>query len=174
MKLPVTLVTEPTDPVVADVFERLSKGTVGVVNIHRTIAASPDVFAAFIGLAHALRFKTQIGAAARELAILRVLELHHGHYEIGHHTKMAIAAGASEAQAKGATAAQLDPELYDDAQRAVLRYAEAFAIGTGVPPHVALALEQHLDNRQRVELTMTLALYVGLAHLTCSLDVPVD
>ena len=168
MKVPVDLVREPSSPVVVEVFERLAKGTVGVVNIHRTLANSPDVFAAFIGLAHALRFKTQLPALPRELAILRVLELHHGHYEIAHHRKMAIAAGATEEQADN-TASH---ELFDPPCRAAIVYAEAFAAGRGVPASDQLCAQ--FDNQQRIELSLTLALYLGLGHLTSSLDVPPD
>ena len=168
-RIPVTLVGENAiqDPVVQEVFGRLAKGTVGIVNLHRTVANSPEVFAAFIGLAHALRFKTELDPAERELAILRVLELHHGHYEIRHHRKMALAAGVSEAEIDGTA-------TLTDRRAAVRAYADAFAAGSGVPAASSKALAQHFTNRQIVELTMTMTLYLGLAHLTNSLDVALD
>ena len=44
--------------------------------------------------------------------------------------------------------------------------------GGGVEAAVSDALAETLDNRAVVELSLTLALYVGLAHLTGALDVP--
>ena len=38
----------------------------------------------------------------------------------------------------------------------------------------AEALASVLDNRSRVELSLTLALYVGLAHMTAAVDLPTD
>ncbi|MDF7775361.1 carboxymuconolactone decarboxylase family protein [Sphingomonas sp. AOB5] len=172
-RVPVSLVAEPQDEIVAEVFGRLAAGSVGVVNIHRTLANSPEVFAAFIGLAHALRFKTILDPAERELAILRALFVHHGDYEIGHHRRLGAAAGLSDAEMDVACSVG-DGAGLTDRQRAILGYADAFAKGRGVVPADAAALTGVLDNRSVVELSLTLALYVGLAHLTASLDVPVD
>lgn len=175
-RAPVILVREDAtlDPTVAEVFERLAKGTVGVVNIHRTFANSPAVFKAFIGLAHALRFETTIPAKERELAILRVLALHHGHYEAPLHRTMALAAGATAAQADSVAADVVDASLFDARELATLRYAEAFASGQGVPEAVSTELARHLDNRVLVELSLTLSLYLGLAHVTNALDIPLE
>jgi alkylhydroperoxidase family enzyme len=172
-RVPVSLVTETDDPIVEEVFGRLAKGSVGIVNIHRTLANSPDVFSAFIGLAHALRFKTVIDPAERELAILRALYVHEGHYEIGHHRRLGAAAGLTETEMDVACS-DADGADLDERKRAILTYAHDFAVGRGVTPDHSAALTAVLDNRMVVELSLTLALYVGLAHLTASIDVPVD
>lgn len=172
-RVPVSLVAEAQDPVVEEVFSRLAKGSVGVVNIHRTLANSPEVFAAFIGLAHALRFKTVLDPAERELAILRALFRHDGHYEIAHHRRLGAAAGLSDAQMDVACS-DVDGANLPDRLRAVLAYADAFAKGEGITGQTATSLTETLDNRSVVELSLTLALYVGLAHLTASLDIPAD
>lgn len=172
-RVPVSLVTETDDPVVEEVFGRLAKGAVGIVNIHRTLANSPEVFSAFIGLAHALRFKTVIDPAERELAILRALHIHEGHYEIGHHRRLGAAAGLTETEMDVACSSGSGEEL-SERKRAVLAYANDFGVGRGVSDSHSKALTAVLDNRSVVELSLTLALYVGLAHLTASVDVPVD
>ncbi len=161
-------------PVVAETFARIAKGSVGVVNIHRTLARSPDVFAGFIGLAHALRNTTEIPPPERELAILRVLEHRQGAYEIGHHRRLGRALGLTEAQLEGTAAETIDPSLYDERQLAVLRFADAFDAGKGIAPELAESLDRLLGERQIVELTLTLSLYLGLAHLTHAIDVPLD
>ena len=175
-KVTVGRVNEETadTPLPKETFERLATGSVGVVNLHRTLANSPTAFARFIDFAHALRFATALEPCPRELAILRVLAIHRGEYEAKHHRTMALAAGASEAQADGAVANAIDPALYDPTQLAVLRFADAFARAKGVPDDVSAALKEHLDDRRVVELSLTLTLYVGLAHFTHAVDVPVD
>lgn len=173
-RMPVALVRESDDPEVTATFAKLAAGTLGIVNIHRTLANSPTVFARFIGLAHALRFETKLAPAERELAILRVLERHGGHYELTHHRHMASVAGLSAAQIAGAGALGEPADLYDDRQRAILRFAEHFAAGAGIEPEAAKDIAQYLGDRQRVELAMTLALYTGLCYFTNMLEVPAD
>lgn len=172
-RVPVSLVNETDDPIVEEVFGRLAKSAVGIVNIHRTVANSPEVFSAFIGFAHALRLKTVIDPAERELAILRALHIHEGHYEIGHHRRLGAVAGLTEAEMDIACSEDEGVEL-SDRKRAILAYANDFGVGRGVSDSNSSALTAVLDNRSIVELSLTLALYIGLAHLTASVDVPVD
>jgi alkylhydroperoxidase family enzyme len=172
-RIPVDLVGETDDPVVAEVFGRLAGGAVGIVNIHRLLANSPDLFAAFIAFAHALRFKTRLDPAERELAILRALWRHDGEYEIRHHRRLGAAAGLTEAEMQIALS-DAGTEPLAARKRAIVDYADRFAAGDGVPPEVASALAATLDNRGRVELSLTLALYVGLAHMTAAVDLPMD
>ncbi len=175
--IPVTRVDE-ADPalpeIVAATFAKIARGVVGVVNIHRTLARSPDVFAGFIGLAHALRNSTEIPPAERELAILRVLEKHQGAYEIAHHRRLGRTLGLSDAELEGTAAKAIDPELYDERQLAALQFADAFSERQGVAPELRATLVRLFGERQIIELTLTLALYLGLAHLTHALDVPLD
>lgn len=172
-RVPVSLVQETDDPIVAEVFGRLARGAIGIVNIHRTLANSPEVFAAFISLAHALRFKTTLDPAERELAILRALWRHDGHYEIGHHRRIGAAAGLGENELDVACSDAATDSL-SPRRKAVVDYADLFARGGTVDPSVSDALLETLDNRSVIELSLTLALYVGLAHLTGALDVPTD
>jgi 4-carboxymuconolactone decarboxylase len=173
-RLPVELVHHSDHPDALATFETLSKGSVGIVNIHRTLAQSPTMFARFIGLAHALRFETELDPAERELAILRVLERNGGTYEVAHHRRMGAAAGLTEAQMDATAGEGAPAALFDERQQAVLAFADHFAANQGVSADVAEQLVRHLDPRQRVELGLTLALYLGLAHLTNMLAVPGD
>jgi 4-carboxymuconolactone decarboxylase len=173
-RMPVERVGASDDPEVAATFAKLAAGKVGVVNIHRILANSPVVFAQFIGLAHALRFETELDPAERELAILRVLEIHGGDYELSHHRPMGKAAGLSDAQIAGAAAKDAPADLYSERERVILLFADCFAAGKGIEAEALDKIEPHLDNRQRVELAMTLALYTGLAYFTNMLEVPQD
>ncbi|KQX23259.1 MULTISPECIES: carboxymuconolactone decarboxylase family protein [unclassified Sphingomonas] len=174
-RIAVDLVQQSDHPDVADTFARLKAKPIGIVNIHRTLANSPAVFDRFIALAHALRFETELDPGERELAILCVLERHQGDYELDKHRMIARAAGVSEAKIAHVRAPDAQPSLFSDRERAILTFAEQFAADPGErPAHVETAIEAHLDNRQRIELGLTLALYLGLAHFTALLDVPED
>lgn len=174
-RITVDLVEHSDHPDVTMTFERLSAKPIGIVNIHRTLANSPAVFNRFIGLAHALRFETQIDPGERELAILVVLERHEGDYELDKHRAIARAAGVDDAKIAHVRSPDAKPGLFSDRERAILAFAEHFAADPADrPADVDDAIEHHLDNRQRIELGLTLALYLGLAHFTALLGVPED
>ncbi len=172
--IPVQRVNQPNHPEVEATFDRLAKSTVGLVNIHRTIANSPVVFSRFIGFAHGLRNETDLDPAERELAILCVLERHQGEYELGHHRHMALSLGLSKEQVTMVR----DPDAcseYSDRQRAILLFAENFAANPeDQGSFTDTNITQFLDNRQVIELALTKALYIGLAHFTRAIDVPED
>jgi alkylhydroperoxidase family enzyme len=177
-RIPVELVREPVHPDAIATFEKLAGRQMGIgiaiANIHRTLANSPTVFANFIHLANALRNDTKVDPAERELAILAVLQRHGGDYEIVPHRRL----GAK----LGLTGQQLDhvsnPDaagVYTPRQQAILRFALFFAADPADRHrHQDHGIEEYLDNRQRIELSLNLAIYMGLAHLTGVLDVPPD
>lgn len=172
-RIPVDLVQESEDPIVGETFDFL-RSKAGVGNIHRFAANSPAVFKNFIGLAYALRYDTELDPLERELAICAVLERHDGEYELAPHRRMAAICGASEDQIAGVSHPERG-DLFSPRQQAVLR----FAAHMGADPAERDALPEHeievwLTNRQRIELGFTLALYMGLAHLTGVFDVPLD
>jgi alkylhydroperoxidase family enzyme len=154
-----------------ETFEKL-RAKSGVGNIHRTYANSPTVFKNIIGLAHALRFTTKVDHIDRELALCVVLERHQGHYELAPHQKFAILLGATEEQVLNVrNPARRD--LYSERQQAILRFAERFAADPSERDSLPDdRIEDYLDNRQRIELGVNLAVYMGLAHFTSLFDVP--
>jgi alkylhydroperoxidase family enzyme len=172
-RIPVDLVHESQDPIVAETFAFL-KTKAGVGNIHRFVANSPAVFKHFIGLAYALRYETELDPLERELAICCVLERHEGTYELAPHRRMAAICGATEEQIAQVSRPDRD-DLFSSRQQAVLRFAAHMGADPAergdLPDH---GVETWLTNRQRIELGFTLALYMGLAHLTGVFDVPLD
>lgn len=167
-KTPIALIGDLDRPELKATTDRLQLRA----NIHRALGHSPAVFAAFVDLTQALRFKTTVDVAERQLAILHVLQRHGGDYEFTKHRASSIAAGLLTEQQVERIA---DPEasIYSERQRAVLRFARRFAADPAERGDLpADHIEKYLDDRQRVELGMTLAWYLGLAHFTGALDIP--
>lgn len=174
-RTPVVLVQVTEDPEVNETFKRvLERGAPTVPNIHRTMANSPSVSARFADLTNALRFHTEINPADRELAILCVLERHCGDYELKKHRPYGRTLGLTADQVANVCNPN-GAEYYSDRQREILRFAERFAADPReVDTLPADNIENYLNNRERIELAMTLALYMGVAHFTSVLDVPDD
>jgi alkylhydroperoxidase family enzyme len=173
IQIGVDLVEDSTDPVVLATFERLEARS-GIGMLHRTLANSPDVFASFVGLAQALRYSTQIDPVDRELAICAVLERHEGHYELAAHRRFAAIIGATQEQIDNVSNRDC-MGVYTERQEQILRFAAQLAADPGeladLPPS---RIEEWLDNRERIELGLTLALYMGLAHFTALFAVPAE
>jgi 4-carboxymuconolactone decarboxylase len=173
-KLPIALVEQPTDSRVLDTFARLQANGGRPVNIHRTVAQSPAIFEKFVAFAWCLRLESDLKPAERELAIVRVLELGRGEYELRHHRRMAAAAGLSRDQIAALSPKVVNLTLFDDREAAILRMVDAFCSGGGVDDATQRDIKAMFSDRQIVELGLTLALYFGLAHFTNMLAVPLD
>ncbi|RBM21652.1 hypothetical protein DI005_08965 [Prauserella sp. PE36] len=59
----------------AEVFDRVRSRGAEPLNMHRTLAHSPEVLAAYVGLAHTLRDSANVARAYCELVILRTAHL---------------------------------------------------------------------------------------------------
>lgn len=179
-RLGIDLVQQSTNALVLETFNRVTAGARKTpANIHRTLANSPNVFSSFISFAHALRFQTELDPAERELAILRVLEWKRGDYELHHHRRMALQAGVSEQAIEAVKEAIVIEDtvpdgVFGERQVALLRYADQLTAGNGIDADVEAGLRKHYDNRQIVELSLTMAFYLGIAHFTNALEVPQD
>jgi alkylhydroperoxidase family enzyme len=172
-QIAVDLVKTTEHPDVIETFARIEAKS-GIGNIHRTLANSPAVFKAFIGLSHALRYSTALDPIERELAICCVLERHEGGYELVPHRRFAVVLGASEAQVLNVGKPDRS-DLFSERQQAVLRFAARFAADPAERDALPSDnLEAFLVNRERIELGMTLGIYMGLSHFTALFAVPED
>ncbi len=181
-RIRVELVEDPANPEVVAIFQKIHARQINVSaepggpplkvgNIHRLVANSPQLFAAFVGLADALRSHTEIDPAERELALLCALDIHGDDYEIMPHRILAKQYGVTDEMLDKVS----DPEspVFSERQRAVLRFAKLLATdrdqrSTCKDPRI----EDYLDNRQRIELALNVSCYIGFSRLTDVLDVP--
>ena len=170
----VDLVTRSDDPDVTDAFDRITARLGRVANFHRTLANSPALFNNFTGLTRALLMETKVEPLERELAVCCVLMRHRGDYEFAGHSRYALSVGATEEQIANLCSPEND-HVYNDRQRAIVRFARRFAADPVERSSLADDnIEAYLDNRQRIELGVILAIYMGMAHFWALFDIPVD
>ena len=123
-----------------------------------------------LDLIHAVRYETAVPRLYVELVICRIAQLEGSDYELAHHLPMAATAGA--------TGEQLDrleqwreAECFDDAERAVLAYAEHMAAAA---PRDDAGLEAHFGPAEQTELTVAGSAYLAIARILRALDVKPD
>jgi uncharacterized peroxidase-related enzyme len=111
------------------------------------------------GLAEVYRWLAEEGTVARkfhELAIVTVSNRNRCTYCVSHHTPFALAAGATAAQVEAiATGAWRErPSLFDDAEAAVVEWAEQITVAPWRAAEAQVArLRRHFTEAQIVELT---------------------
>ena len=172
-KTPLDLIFDTDHEGVVKTFERVGSST-GVANIHRAVANAADIFAAYIEYVYGVRHKMTLDAADRELAICCVLERHQGHYELPPHRRFAITLGLTEEQVLNVR----NPDarhLFSPRQQAILDFTERFGADPDDRPNMPRdRIEDFLNSRERVELGLSLALYMGMSHFTSVFDIPIQ
>jgi len=142
------------------VFEGMEKKLGVVPNVFRAMAHNPEMLEAFLAL-NATLPRTELNGRLRELAYIKTSELNGCDYCLHHHRALGKKAGLNDRQV-GETAQSETSDAYDDLERDVMRYAEEVTRHINVGDALVGRLKQQLDDREFVELAMT----VGIANFT--------
>lgn len=157
----VPLIDEDDHPELAPLVERIRGGRRGsLINVYRMLLNSPILAATWFDHVNAVRWETSLDGRLRELVIIRVGHLTKGAYMLRQHVpRLALADGVSEAEC-AALADWRASDLFSEAERAALAYADAMTSDIAVPDEVYAPLAGHFaDPRQIVELTVLIATY---------------
>jgi alkylhydroperoxidase family enzyme len=144
-----------------------------LINLDRMLLWSEPLARGWNGYLRALREEISLSPFLRELAICVVARLTGAQYEYHHHAPELRKAGASEAQLAqldDPDAAALSP-LYDDLQRAVIRFAIASTRHVRIPDALFDELKARFSPTELVELVAATAAYNMLARILVALDV---
>lgn len=141
-----------------------------VEHIFLMLAREPDLCEAVLTLAMALRKKTLIHRRFRELAVLTVGLETKATYEVDHHWNAALKAGVSRAQLDALASFETSP-LFDPEERAVMAYARVVTVTGNASDASWLALSGFLDERQCMELVLTVAWYNCVSRMILPLQI---
>lgn len=138
--------------------ERITAERGSVLHLYQMLLHSPAVAEGWLAYLTAIRQKSTLPGALRELVIMRVALLNRAPYEADQHAPIARAEGVSDAklQALGDWA---DCPLFDPTERAVLAYVDAMTRQVQVDDAVFAAVADRFAPQQLVELTATVAAY---------------
>jgi alkylhydroperoxidase family enzyme len=129
-----------------------------LLNLYRMLLHSPSVTEGWLAFLTAIRHKAELPARYRELAILRVAVLNGAEYEFEAHVPFALQEGISRAAIDAVRANPATSDL-DEADRAVVAYADAMTREIHVPDDVFARIRERFAERDVVELTATIAAY---------------
>ncbi|MPQ98450.1 carboxymuconolactone decarboxylase family protein [Modestobacter sp. I12A-02628] len=161
----------PTQTPTADLLRARRGGELS--GLDRLLLHSPPVAEGWNALLGALRNRTTLPAELTELVVLRIAVLNGAGFEWAAHEPAARRAGVTDVQLAALRAD--DPAgsgEFTAAQAAVLRATDASTRDVVVPEGVFDGLREHLDDRQVVELLVTVGGYAMVSRFLVALEVP--
>jgi AhpD family alkylhydroperoxidase len=155
------------------VFERLeAERRMPTPNIFLALAHAPRQLDALLSYSGALR-ASDISPRLRELVILTVADVTGCDYEAAHHQSPALAAGLTPEQLKAVSTFETS-DVFDNFDKAVMRFAAQFSSGSGVCDEVWEAVATHHTTEQMVQLTLLIAWYVSGAFMMRALKLDLE
>lgn len=138
--------------------ERIVAERGSILHLYQMLLHSAPIAEGWLHYLTAVRQKSSLSGALRELIIMRVAQLNNAPYEADQHAPIARSEGVSQAQLDG-LAEWPSCALFDERERAVLAYTDAMTRQVQVPDAVFAAVAALYAPPQIVEITATVAAY---------------
>lgn len=161
------------DEQLAAIYQRVLASVHEIPAMYQALGNAPDVLEGWIGLGWRLRADSAADRGLRELAILRVAQLTGSDYVWRSHWRAATRAGVAEPKLK-VLAQWRSSNLFSHTERAVLALTDELTRSASVSDTTWAPIARTLDDRQAVELVMTVAWYSCVARVAAALAVPLD
>jgi len=141
-----------------------------VLNLYKLLLNSPPIAAGWLHMGTAVRMESSLSGDMRELAICRVAQISGAEYEWQAHAPIAVKEGVSQAQVDQLANWQ-SSDVYSDAQRAVLAFAEQVTRELDADDETFAAVREHFNDQEIMELTATVGFYNMVSRVLRSLRV---
>jgi 4-carboxymuconolactone decarboxylase len=154
-----------------EIVERIRTRRGGALRpLDRMLLHSPPLADGWNDLLGAVRTATTLGGDVRELAILRIAALNDARYEWDAHEPLGRRFGLSDIDL-AVLRDEHDRSGLSPRLAAALDYTDAMTTSVRVPDPVFAALREHFDDRQVVELTVTVGAYNLVSRFLVALEV---
>jgi len=153
-----------------DLVDRIVAERGNVLHLYAMLLQSPPFAEGWLRLLTAVRHEGSLDGALRELMIMRVAYLNDAHYEAEQHRPIALKEGLSKVQLD-AVADWEAQDVFDLRQTSALRYCDAITRSVKVPDTVFASVRQAFDEREIVELTVTIGAYNMVSRVLEALGV---
>lgn len=157
-----------------EIFDRLvEERKTPVGNIFRTLAHTPNLLRRFLALGGEMRNGTALDPKLRELALMTVGRLTNAEYEFTHHWNLSLRVGVRHEQLEHLAEFEKSP-LFNEQERAVMRYAAEATQNVKVSDATFDALRKFLDTRRLMDLVQNVAFYNMVVRVLVPLGVEVE
>ena len=149
---------DPDTPDRRVLAERIRAERGDVLHLYRMLLHSSPIAEGWLSYLTAVRQKSSLPGALRELVIMLVAHLNGAPYEAEQHAPIALKEGISRAQLDALPHWE-GSDLFPPRERAVLAYTQAMTRDIHVSDTVFADVRKHFDETTLVELTATIAAY---------------
>lgn len=129
-----------------------------ILHLYQMLLHSPPIAEGWLQYLTAIRQKSSLPGALRELIIMRVAQLNNAPYEAEQHAPIALAEGVSQAKLDSLSDWR-NCELFEASEQAVLSYTDAMTQEVQVPDDVFGEISELYSAQELVEITATVAAY---------------
>jgi AhpD family alkylhydroperoxidase len=166
----VPLVEVGVNPALAPIEARILAARGAISPLYRVLLNSAPLVEGWEALLTAIRQRTAVPPALRELVILRVAVLNGAAYEFEAHVPHARRAGISEEKLR-AVRADCGAPPFEDLERLVIALTDAMTRDIEVPDALYRALEARFGPTELVELVATVAAYNMVSRFLVALRI---
>ena len=175
----IPLVEPGTRPELAEIERSIVAERGRISALYRALLNSAPIAEGWEKLLTAVRSRTTIPAAFRELMILRVAVLNDAPYEFEAHVPHALKAGLTSSQIDGVRSWCTDDgegavggtARFATDERLLLELTDAMTREIRVPDALMDRLQQRFDTREIVEIVATIASYNMVSRFLVALDI---
>ena len=156
-----------------ELFEKIERNGASVLNLYRAVAHSPSTISGFVKLGNILLNRADLSPKLRELAILRIATLLESEYEWTQHLPIALEVGVTQQQADNIRQWK-ESANFNQEEQAVLQYTEEITINVKVADQTFETLGKHLNEREIVELTISIGYWGMIARVLVPLEIEIE
>lgn len=145
-------------PEVKELSDRIIAERGSILHLYQMLMHSGPIAEGWLKYLTAVRQKTSLSGAMRELIIMRVALLNKAPYEAEQHAPIALDEGVTQNQLDALEAWEAST-VFDEKERAVLAYTDSMTREIHVPDKTFAEINRLYNNEQIVEITATVAAY---------------
>jgi alkylhydroperoxidase family enzyme len=162
---------DPNEPGVRELVDRIVAERGSVLHLYQMLLHSPPVAEGWLALMTAVRQKSVLPGALRELVIMRIAILNGAPYEAEQHAPIALKEGLKQAQLDALPDWGGMPERFSEVQRAVLALTDGVTRDVHIDDALFDAVRPHFSARELVELVVTIASYNMVSRVLETLQI---
>jgi alkylhydroperoxidase family enzyme len=145
----------------------------GASNIFLALANIPNLLDPLLTFTREMKFGAAIAQPLRELAIVSVGHFTGSQYEFDHHWNIALAAGLPREKMENLADWETS-DVYDERDRAIIRYAREATFELKVHDATWDALRAHFSVREAMDVVMAVAWYNAVVRMLLPLEIELE
>jgi AhpD family alkylhydroperoxidase len=162
---------DPNGGELRELVDRIVAERGSMLHLYQMLLHSPPVAEGWLGFMTAVRHKSTLSGALRELVIMRIAILNGAAYEAEQHAPIALKEGVTRAQLDALDNWTAAEQKFSPVQRAALALTDGVTRDVHVDDALFDAIRPHLSAREILELVVTIASYNMVSRVLEALQI---